>query len=200
MIGSLRGAVLERVGDDAALVEVGGVGYLVQVTPRTLAEMEPTTPVFLHVHHHVRDDGETLYGFLDREERRAFELLIATHGIGPTMAMGILGHLAPAALADAVAAGDLAALVAVPGVGRKTAERLVVELRDRFTTAETPGGGDGGGSGSTVADVRGALAGLGYAPEEIRDALRELRPPADGAADPERLLRDALGVLAARRG
>lgn len=199
MIGSLRGTVLERVGDDAALVEVGGVGYLVQVTPRALAEMEPTTPVFLHVHHHVRDDGETLYGFLDREERRAFELLIATHGIGPTMAMGILGHLAPAALAAAVAAGDLTALVAVPGVGRKTAERLVVELRDRFASAASSGG-DGGEAGSTVADVRGALAGLGYAPEEIRDALRELRPPADGAADPERLLRDALGVLAARRG
>jgi Holliday junction DNA helicase RuvA len=196
VIGSLRGTVLERVGDGAALVEVAGVGYLVQVTPRACAEMEPTTPVFLHVHHHVREDGETLYGFLDRDERRAFELLIGVHGIGPTMAMGILGHLAPAALADAVAAGDLAALVAVPGIGRKTAERLVVELRDRLSPAE---GDRGGAGGSAIADVRGVLAGLGYDAEEIREALREVRAPEGGVGDPERLLRDALGVLAARR-
>jgi len=189
MIGSLRGTVLERVGDDAALVEVGGVGYLVQVTPRALAEMEPTTPVFLHVHHHVRDDGETLYGFLDREERRAFELLIATHGIGPTMAMGILGHLAPAALAAAVAAGDLAALVAVPGVGRKTAERLLVEMKDKLQApAALPETGDLP-PGSPQAEALNALLALGYKPAE---ATRLLKLAGDDTQSTEELIRRAL--------
>lgn len=199
MIASLRGTVLERVGDDAALVEVHGVGYRVHVTPRTLAEMEPTTAVFLHVHHHVRDDGGALYGFLAADERRAFEMLIGAHRVGPTTAMAILAHLSPARLADALRAGDLAALAGVPGVGRKTAERLVLELRDRLSPEPDADPSDRGPAAAAIADVRGALAGLGYAPDEIRDALREVRPHAD-AADPERILRDALGVLAARRG
>ena len=198
MIGSLRGTVLERSGDTSVLVEVGGVGYVVTVTPRTLAELEPSSPVFLYIHHHIRDDAQTLFGFRQRDERSNFEILVATHGIGPALAMAILGTHAPSALVDIVATNDLGALTLVPGVGKKTAERLLVELRNRLSLPmlDPVGAGVGGsGGGSVVGDVREALAGLGYAPDEVRDALREL--PSTG--DASTLLRDALKLLGAKR-
>lgn len=194
MIGSLRGVVLERLDDGDVLVEVGGVGYVVTVTPRTLAELEPSSPAFLYVHHHIREDAQTLYGFLRRDERAAFAVLIATHGIGPALAMAILGTHAPSALVDVVASNDIGALTLVPGVGKKTAERLLVELRNRLSLPmlePVTAGGNG-----VVADVREALAGLGYGPEEVRDALREV--PAEGA-DAATLLREALRLLGAKR-
>jgi len=194
MIGSLRGTVLERSEDATVLLDVGGVGYLVTVTPRTFAELEPGSTAFLHVHHHIREDAQTLYGFLQRDERLTFNVLIATHGVGPAMAMAMLATHSPTALVDVVATNDLAALTLVPGVGKKTAERLLVELRNRLDLPilEPVGGGSGGG---VVGDVREALAGLGYAPEEVRDALREL--PSDG--DAATMLRDALKLLGAKR-
>lgn len=193
MIGSLRGAVLERGLDGTVLIEVGGIGYVVTVTPRTLAELEPTSTVFLHVHHHIREDAQTLYGFAGRDERTAFGVLIATHGVGPALALAILGTHQPAALVDIVASADVAALTLVPGVGKKTAERLLVELKNRLSVPVLDP--VGGGGTSAVGDVREALAGLGYADTEIRDVLREL--PADG--EPAELLRDALKALGARR-
>jgi Holliday junction DNA helicase RuvA len=195
VIGSLRGEVLERNTDGTVLLEVGGVGYLVAVSSRVLAELEPGSSVFLHVHHHIREDAQTLYGFLSRDERQTFQILIGTHGVGPTLAMAVLAVHPPAALVDVVAGNDVAALTLVPGVGRKTAERLVVELRDRLSVPVLDGVAVGGGSSSAVADVRDALAGLGYGTEEIRDVLREL--PSD--ADASTLLRDALKSLGARR-
>jgi len=200
MIGSLRGAVLERLGDSSVLVEVGGVGYIVSVTPRTLAELEPSSPVFLYVHHHIREDAQTLFGFRSRDERTTFEILIATHGIGPALAIAILGTHSPSALVDIVATGDLGALTLVPGVGKKTAERLLVELRNRLSLPmlDPVGVGGGGGvssSGTVVSDVREALVGLGYGVEEIRDALREL----DASSDASSMLRDALKLLGAKR-
>ncbi len=196
MIGSLRGQVLERGHDGSVLVEVGGVGYLVTVTPRTLAELEPTAPVFLHIHHHIREDAQTLYGFLARDERSTFQVLIATHGVGPALALAILGTHSPAALVDIVANGDLASLTLVPGVGKKTAERLLVELRSRLNVPSLEMSPAGAGAGSSaVADVREALAGLGYGADEVRETLREL--PAD--TDAATMLRDALKALGARR-
>lgn len=200
MIGSLRGAVLERTNDTSVLVEVAGVGYVVTVTPRTLAELEPGSPVFLYVHHHIREDAQTLFGFRQRDERSTFEILVATHGIGPALAMAILGTHAPSALVDIVATNDQGALTLVPGVGKKTAERLLVELRNRLNLPmlDPVGagvGGGGGGGNTVVSDVREALAGLGYGPEEVRDALREL--PSTG--DASTLLRDALKLLGAKR-
>ena len=194
MIGSLRGSVLERLDDGRVLVEVGGVGYLVTVTPRTLAELEPTSPVFLYVHHHIREDAQTLFGFLRRDERAAFDILIATHGIGPALAVAILGTHSPSALVDIVAGGDLGALTLVPGVGKKTAERLLVELRNRLNLPMLDPLTTTGGS-TTIGNVREALAGLGYAPEEIREAMRDL-PESTSAED---LLRDALRLLGVRR-
>ena len=195
MIGSLRGTVLERSLDGVVLVEVGGVGYLVTVTPRTMAELEPTTAVFLHVHHHIREDAQTLYGFATRDERVAFHQLIGTHGIGPAMAMAILATHPPSTLVDIVAEGDLGALTLVPGIGKKTAERLLVELRSRLSIPVLDHVGPGGGGGTAIGDVREALAGLGYQPDEIRDALRELSSSLDAPS----LLRDALQALGARR-
>jgi holliday junction DNA helicase RuvA len=194
VIGSLRGSVLERLDDGRVLIEVSGVGYLVTVTPRTLAELEPTSPVFLYVHHHIREDAQLLFGFLRRDERAAFDILIATHGIGPSLAVAILGTHSPTALVDIVAGSDLGALTLVPGVGKKTAERLLVELRNRLNLPMLDPMSIGGNS-TTIGDVREALSGLGYGPEEIREAMREL-PESASAED---LLRDALRLLGVRR-
>lgn len=195
MIGSLRGHVLERDLDGTVLLEVGGVGYVVTVSPRTLAELEPTASAFLHVHHHIREDAQTLYGFATRDERATFQTLIGTHGVGPALAMAILATHPPAALVDVVADGDVAALTLVPGVGKKTAERLLVELKSRLSVPVLDPVGAGTGGGSVVGDVREALAGLGYQAEEIRDVMREVASDGDAAA----MLRDALKLLGARR-
>ena len=196
MIGSLRGVLLD-VGEEL-LVEVSGVGYRVQVSPaHALTFGAVGDQVFLHIHHVVREDAQTLYGFRQRDERSTFEVLIATHGIGPALAIAILGTHAPSALVDIVATSDLGALTLVPGVGKKTAERLLVELRNRLNLPmlDPVGAGGGGGGGTVVGDVREALTGLGYGPDEVRDALRELPASADASS----LLRDALKLLGARR-
>ena len=197
MIGSLRGEVIERHADGTVLVEVGGVGYLVTVSQRTMAELEPSTNTFLYVHHHIREDAQTLYGFANREERGTFQVLIATHGVGPALAMAVLATHPPLAIVDIVANNDVAAMSLVPGVGKKTAERLIVELRDRLSipVLENAGGGGGGGQSSAVADVREALTGLGYGTDEVRDVLRDL----SGDTDASSLLREALKSLGARR-
>ena len=198
MIGSLRGEVLERGIDGSVLVDVNGVGYLVTVSAKTLGELEPTTKTFLYIHHHIREDDQTLFGFLTRDERTTFKILIATHGVGPAMAMAILSTYPPTALVDVVANGDKGALTMVPGVGPKTAERLLVELKNRLSVPVLDGEplGVGGTNGSsTIGTVREALAGLGYAPEEIRDAVREIPNDRDAAT----MLRDALKLLGAKR-
>jgi Holliday junction DNA helicase RuvA len=193
VIGSLRGSVLERTTEGEVLLEVGGVGYLVTVSSRVFAELEPGTSVFLYVHHHIREDAQTLYGFATRDDRSTFQALIGTHGIGPALAVAILATHPPAALFDVVSNNDATALTLVPGIGKKTAQRLIIELRDRLAVPVLDSGD--GSSVSAVADVRDALAGLGYGTDEIRDVLRELPTGGDSAT----LLRDALKMLGARR-
>ncbi|MEY4633923.1 MAG: Holliday junction ATP-dependent helicase RuvA [Actinomycetota bacterium] len=195
MIGSLRGVVLERFTPSTILLEVGGVGYLCSVTTSTFAELEPTVTTFLHIHHHIREDAQTLFGFVSRTERDTFNVLIATHGIGPAMAMAILSTYSPTALITIVSSGDIAALTVVPGVGKKTAERLMVELKSRLHLEGIADSGSSDTVQSAAADVREALTALGYAPEEIRDAMRQL----PGGGDSESMLRDALALLGARR-
>lgn len=202
MIGSLRGTVLERIAPTTVLVEAGGVGYLVHVTPRVFGELEPTTQCFLHVHHHIREDAQTLYGFTNRDERQCFDILLGAHGIGPAMAMAILGTHSPRGLHNIVITSDVGALTMVPGVGKKTAERLLVELRGKFDVFDSaPVHGSNGavtpGRSNVVADLREALLGLGYGNDEIRDVMSELSPSDDAALD--RILRDALAILGARR-
>lgn len=194
MIGSLRGEVLDRDLAGSVLVEVAGVGYVVNVTERTLSELEPGSQVFLHVHHHVTETAESLFGFLGKDERVTFQSLIKANGVGPALAMSVLATHPPAALVDIVAANDVGALTLVPGVGKKTAERLLIELRNRLSLPSLDAS-SATGSSSAVGEVREALAGLGYATEEIRDVLRELPGDVDSAT----LLRDALKSLGAKR-
>jgi len=194
MIGSLRGTILERTTESTVLIETSGIGYLVHVTPRTLGELEPTSDAFIYVHHYVREDAQTLYGFLDRDERRCFEILLATHGVGPNMAMTILATHSPRALVDIVASSDIPALTLVSGVGKKTAERLLIELKSRLHLNILESSNTLNGS-SSIGDVRDALSGLGYSSEEIRDVLREM----SATNDSEAMLREALNMLGARR-
>jgi Holliday junction DNA helicase RuvA len=192
MIASLRGTVVERDGAGTVVIEVAGVGWVVHVTPATLAELEPTSPAFLYVHHHIREGAQSLYGFAAREERRAFEVLLAAHGIGPSLALAVLACHSPSALADIVASDDVTALTSVSGIGRKTAERMLIELKGRLIDA---GIGERQVGGRPSADVREALAGLGYSQDEIRDVLREV----GDVASAEAALRAALTLLGARR-
>ena len=196
MIGSLRGVVVERNAGSTVLLEVAGVGYVVHVTPRTLAELEPTSTAFIYVHHHIREDAQTLFGFLERDERMAFDTLISTHGIGPSMAMSILATHSPRALIDIVATNDHGALTLVPGVGKKTAERLLIELRGKLQLPILDLVDENQHVGTSVmTDVREALAGLGYSSEEIREVLRGL----SATESAELVLRQALNALGVRR-
>lgn len=195
MIGSLRGTVLERLGEHQVLLEVQHVGYVVSVTPRTLAELEPTSQAFLYVHHHLREDHQTLYGFLTRDERATFQMLMSAHGVGPSLALSIISTLSPASLMEAIAAADANMLTSVPGVGKKTAERLLVELKSKnIHLSDALYLANAAGS-SPSSDVRQALMGLGYTDGEIHEAMREL--PASGSNSD--LLREALRILGARR-
>ena len=205
MIGSLRGQLLDR-GASEVLVEVAGVGYRVVTSPTTTIGLgELGDEVFVWVHHHVREDAETLYGFASRDERLTFEALIGAHGVGPALALAILSVHAPVELARILLEDDVAALCLVPGVGKKTAARLLVELKSRLDIPESDlapaavTGGNGSGGGGHVdtvrSDVRAALAGLGYSADEIRSATAEL--PADG--DAAELLRAALAHLSRGR-
>jgi len=133
MIGSLRGQLLERTSEAELLIEVGGLGYRVQVTPSVSASLGAVGgEVFVHTHHAVREDSDTLYGFSTIDERRVFESLISAHGVGPALGLAIMSVHGPTALRTAVAQDDLAALCLVPGVGRKTAARLVIELKSKL--------------------------------------------------------------------
>jgi holliday junction DNA helicase RuvA len=193
MIGSLRGVVVERIGDSTVLIEAGGVGYVVTVTPKTFGELEPTSTAFLHIHHHIREDAQTLFGFLERLERDTFETLLSVHGVGPSMAIAVLSTHAPHGLVDIVASSDIAALTTVPGVGRKTAERIMMELKDKLNLPILDA--TGFSAPTVTANVRDALIGLGYSADEIREALRSV--PA--ASTEEDALRHALHVMGARR-
>jgi len=198
MIGSLRGQLLDRTLSGEVLVEVGGVGYRVVVSPSTaIAVGEIGQQVFLHVHHHIREDAQTLYGFTSREERIAFEALLTAHGVGPALALAILSVHPPASLSRVLADDDLAALCLVPGVGKKTAQRLLVELKSKLDIPDLDDVTSTSSSHGTSArgDVHEALVGLGYGPDEIRDAVRDL--PSDG--DPADLLKSALARLAVAR-
>ncbi len=213
MIGSLRGRVIDRdaVTDRASaahiLIEVAGVGYRVAVTPQTLDRLPaPDGEVLLHVHHHIREADQKLYGFLAKEERVAFEGLLAAHGVGPALALAVLTTHPADRLARILAEDDLNALCQVPGVGRKTAQRLLVELRSSLVLLDGDGSGavapgidlTGAATPGAVADVREALANLGYSPDEVKAAIAGLprHQLDDPALDGGQLLKQALRVLA----
>lgn len=183
MIGSLRGDLLSR-SDSSALIEVQGVGYRVQATPSTLASLGAVgSPVFLHVHHHIREDSQTLFAFLDDDGRQTFETLLGTHGVGPALALAIIGVHSPSSLRRIVAQDDVAAMCLVPGVGKKTAQRLMIELKSRLVSSDDqPVEAErtsGSPAGDSRQDVRDALSSLGYGPEEIAAVTGDIDPDAD---------------------
>ncbi len=193
--------MLDRSAKGEVVLEVHGVGYRVMVAPRTLAALGPAgSEILLHTHLHVREDALTLYGFATLQERDCFEALIGARGVGPALALAILSVHPPAELHRVLSEGDIDALTVVPGVGRKTAARLLMELKSRFDVrdfelADLLPDGSAAGSAPVRADLRAALTGLGYGPDEVTHVLREL--PAEG--DVEDLLRAALKLLAAAR-
>ena len=197
MIGSLRGRLLDRHLDEL-LVEVAGVGYRVTVGEATLRALGPIgSEVLLYVHHHVREDAETLYGFGSPVELRCFEAMLGANRVGPSLALAILGVHNPTALQGVLAAGDIDALCLVPGVGAKTAQRLLVELQARlgvpeFTVAVSAPSEAGGGA---YRDLRAALGQLGYRDDEVSRVVAGL--PEEG--DVSELLREALRQLAGAR-
>jgi Holliday junction DNA helicase RuvA len=180
---------------------VGGVGYRVSVSPATSVVLGNIgDEIVVHTHLHVREDALTLFGFATADARDCFESLLGAHGVGPGLALAILSTHGPDELRRVVMEGDLDALTLVPGVGRKTAARLLLELKSRLDVPEGAGfEGDGtagsAGSGSPRADVRAALAALGYQPDEVRRAMGDL--PSEG--DLTTLVRTALQTLGASR-
>jgi Holliday junction DNA helicase RuvA len=199
MIGSLRGTFAARTGEAEVIVEVGGVGYRVAVTTGTASALTSVgSDVFFHVHTHVREDAIILYGFLHDDERRCFDALLGAHGVGPALALAILSALSPATLSTAILEDDLATLCLVPGIGRKTAARLLIDLKSRLDLPDLHAGDvTSGPAHSPRAEVRAALTELGYGPDEIRLALERL-PDTDNGASVEALLRSALRELASR--
>lgn len=183
MIAFLDGEVAEK-GAGRAVISVGGVGYDVQVPSSTLAKLPPVgSRARLHTRMVVRDDAMTLFGFATADERELFDLLVTVTGVGPKVALSFLSVLAPDALRRAVRAGDLAALTLVPGVGKKVAQRVVLDLRDRL-------GGEVVVLEGPLADVREALVSLGLSPQEASEAMAALDGDTDRAV--EDLLREAL--------
>ena len=196
MIGSLRGVVLDRQPPGELLVEVGGVGYRVSVPTSTFGSSAPGEVAVLHVHTHVREDAIVLFGFASGDERRCFEALLGAHGVGPALALAILSAHSPTALRRAVAGEDAGAFRAVPGVGQKTAARLLLELGSRLDLPDIePAVVNGRSAPTPRTEVRAALSSLGYGAEEVGEVVRGL--PEEGSV--EELLTNALKQLAGAR-
>lgn len=197
MIGSLRGVLVDRPAPGEVIVDVGGVGYRASVPTSLLASLGGQgSQVFLHVHTHVREDAIVLYGFAHADERRCFEALLGAHGVGPSLALAILSSMSPAALSTAVLEDDIDTLCLVPGVGKKTAARLMLELKARLDLPSLGGDGPGGDlTGSPRGEVRAALVELGYGPEEIRGVMDVV----DEDEPVEEMVRTALRDLARDR-
>lgn len=201
MISSVRGQVLS-VELDHAVVEVGGgVGLAVHAVPATLATLRRGEQAMLATSLVVREDSLTLYGFVDAAARELFVLLQTVSGVGPRLALAMLAVLEPDTLRTALAQGDLAVLTRVPGIGRKGAERLVVELRDRVGVLAPAASGSATGSGGAVrTQVTEALIGLGFAARQAELAVDAVLTEADTEpADTSEVLRSVLTRLGRNR-
>jgi Holliday junction DNA helicase RuvA len=199
MIDSVRGVVLSA-GLDSAVIDVGGVGLLLHTTAGTAASLRLGAEAALATTLVVREDSLTLYGFADEDERAIFTLVQTVSGVGPRLALAMLAIHAPEGLRRAIGAGDLAALTKIPGIGKKGAERIVLELRDKIGVpsgaaslqARSPAVDD------ASAQVRDALVGLGWSSRQADDAVEAVRPEAGAGAvgsDVSALLRAALREL-----
>lgn len=201
MIGRLTGKLVTDDVDGTILLDVGGVGYEVSIPLGAVGRAQQTSPqlLTLYVHTHVREDAFVLYGFASESERRVFRLLIGLPGVGPKLALSILSSLPPAELAAAVEARDLRRLNRVPGVGKKTAERLVLELREKLPALGLASAAEGSARTAArpgdAARLLSALTNMGYKPNEAEKALQELEGRI-GQEPISDLLRAALAYLA----
>ncbi len=195
MIGLLRGRLLEK-RPNQIILDVGGVGYLVAVPLSTYAAMaELHAEVTLLIHTPVREDALTLYGFLSAREKHIFELLLGASGVGPSLSLKILSGMNVEELVPAIRGGDLGRLTKIPGVGRKTAERIVLELKDKLDTVAADTDKPAPASPAGVeADVKSALINLGYDDRTAESAVSEAKREA-GTANFEKLLRFTLAAL-----
>jgi len=193
MIGSLRGKLVDK-RPNQILLDVGGVGYQVHIPLSTftaLGALHDETTLLIHTH--VREDQFNLFGFISAREKHCFELLISASGVGPSLALKILSGMSLEELVPAIRKGDLAQLVRIPGVGRKTAERMVVELRDKLAVVDVREPGKPATRSQLESDVASALVNLGYDERSVERAIEKGRASAD--ADFEKLLREALQIL-----
>ncbi|MEE6261936.1 Holliday junction branch migration protein RuvA [Plantactinospora sonchi] len=200
MIASVRG-VVAGLSPDSAVIEVGGVGLAVQCAPGTLAGLRVGSPARLATSLVVREDSLTLYGFADDEEKQLFELLQTASGVGPRLAQAVLAVHTPDTVRRAIAGGDTATLTRVPGIGKKGAERLVLELRDRIgPVAVGPDGAAGVTAGAWTEQVRQALVGLGWTAAQADQAVAAVAETVDGEVPPVPvLLKQAIRLLGKTR-
>jgi len=195
VIASLRGTVL-RAGLDSVVVEVGGVGMLVHTTPGTAASLRTGSTASLATTLVVREESLTLYGFADEDEKTIFETIQTVSGVGPRLALAMLAVHPPDAVRAAVTTGDLVALTKVPGIGKKGAERIVLELRDKIgAPSSTAQVSDQPASAAWHGQVREALIGLGWSAKQAEDAVDAVAPRAAEGANVSTLLRAALQEL-----
>ena len=195
MIGYLSGT-LKRLDATRAVVLAGGVGYNVHISLQTYYELEGRSQVELDIYTHVREDALSLYGFSSPEEKLAFEKLISISGIGPTLAQKILSGISAPDLADAIARNDARKLSTIPGVGKKTAERICLELRDKLTMPESPAAATSQPARTSVDDdVHSALLNLGYRPKDAEVAIDAARKQLGADAELSALLKAALRQL-----
>jgi Holliday junction DNA helicase RuvA len=193
MIGSLRGKLIEK-RPNLVLLEVGGVGYQVVIPLSTYTSLGALhAEATLLIHTHVREDQLALFGFLTAREKQCFELLISASGVGPSLALKILSGMGLDELIPAIRKGDLAQLVRIPGVGRKTAERIVLELRDKLAAVDVPEPGKPTTRSQLEADVASALVNLGYDERAVESAMAKSRGTVGN--DFESLLKASLQVL-----
>lgn len=196
MITRLQGQLIEKHPTEV-VVDVQGVGYAVHIPLSVFAGLpERGKPVILHTHFVVREDAQQLYGFLDREERRLFQELIKVNGVGPKLGLNILSGMEAQRFVQVIQDGDVAALVKLPGVGRKTAERLIVEMRDRLKDWLLPDAGPGLPAGAAAAgqsrqEAESALLVLGYKPAQAAQAVQAVLKASPDLAT-EDIIRQAL--------
>ena len=197
MIASLAGTVA-AVAIDSVILEVGGIGYRVFVSPSVLASATPGGPLKLFTHHVVREDAQQLFGFRTVEELGFFGLLLTVTGVGPKVAMAIVGSRATAELQLAIMQQDQAVLVSIPGIGKKLAERVIFELKEKVAAAGVAAAGVtvAGLAAPSESDVVGALQALGYSLPEAREAARVGLTFAGVGASLEDRVKAALRVLA----
>lgn len=202
MIGRLRGTLLEKQ-PPLLLVDVGGVGYEVQASLSTVFELpEVGAEVMLHTQLIVREDAHLLFGFATSAERELFRSLVRINGVGPKLALAILSGMNPGEFAGAVRRNDVSTLVKLPGVGKKTAERLLVEMRDRVESLELSVAGTSvatlqAGAGDAVQEAESALVALGYKPQDAARMIGSAARETEGASS-EILIRTALRSLSSR--